>query len=60
LFLFFFQFFSFDFLISFVFGCQFISLSSRAPLRTRPFNKLVFDFLDIEAEQGKDSDRLSI
>ena len=25
--------------------------------RTRPFNKLVFNFLDIEADQGKDSDR---
>ena len=29
-----------------------------APIRTRPFNKLVLDFLDIEAEQGEDSDRL--
>ena len=27
------------------------------PRRTHPFNKLVLDFLDIEAEQGEDSDR---
>jgi hypothetical protein len=33
---------------------------SPTPIRTRPFNKLVLDFLDIEAEQGEDSDRLSI
>jgi hypothetical protein len=33
---------------------------SQTPIRTRPFNKLVLDFLDIEAEQGEDSDRLSI
>jgi hypothetical protein len=33
---------------------------SPARIRTHPFNKLVLDFLDIEAEQGKDSDRLSI
>ena len=31
--------------------------SSQAPIRTRPFNKLVLDFLNIEAEQGEDSDR---
>ena len=30
---------------------------SPPPSRTRPFNKLVLDFLDIEAEQGEDSDR---
>ena len=30
---------------------------SPPPSRTRPFNKVVFDFLDIEAEQGEDSDR---
>jgi hypothetical protein len=28
--------------------------------RTRPFNKLVLDFLDIEAEHGEDSDRYGI
>jgi hypothetical protein len=33
---------------------------SPAPIRTRPFNKVVLDFLDIKAEQGEDSDRLSI
>ena len=31
---------------------------SPAPIRTRHFNKLVLDFLDIEAKQGEDSDRL--
>ena len=31
---------------------------SLPPIRTRPFNKLVLDFLDIEADQGEDSDRL--
>ena len=30
---------------------------SPPPRRTHPFNKLVLDFLNIEAEQGKDSDR---
>ena len=30
---------------------------SPPPSRTRPFNKLVLDFLDLEAEQGEDSDR---
>jgi hypothetical protein len=30
---------------------------SPPPIRTRPFKKLVLDFLDIEAEQGEDSDR---
>jgi hypothetical protein len=30
---------------------------SPAPSSTRPFNKLVLDFLDIEAEQGVNSDR---
>jgi hypothetical protein len=30
---------------------------SPPPIRTRPFNKLVLDLLDIEAEQGEDSDR---
>jgi hypothetical protein len=30
---------------------------SPPPCRTRPFNNLVLDFLDIEAEQGEDSDR---
>ena len=29
---------------------------SPPPSHTRPFNKLVLDFLDIEAKQGKDSD----
>jgi hypothetical protein len=32
---------------------------SPAPIRTRLFNKQVLDFLDIEAEQGEDNDRLS-
>jgi hypothetical protein len=31
---------------------------SPPPIPTRLFNKLVLDFLDIEAEQGEDSDRL--
>jgi hypothetical protein len=30
---------------------------SPPPIRTRPFNKLVLDFMDIEAQQGEDSDR---
>jgi hypothetical protein len=30
---------------------------SPPPICIRPFNKLVLDFLDIEAEQGEDSDR---
>ena len=30
---------------------------SPPPNRSRPFNKLVLDFLDTEAEQGEDSDR---
>ena len=30
---------------------------SPPPSRTRPFNKLVLDFLDIQAEQGEDSER---
>ena len=30
---------------------------SPPPSRTRPFNNLVLDFLDIEAEQGEDIDR---
>ena len=30
---------------------------SPPPSRTRPFDKLVLDFLDIEADQGEDSDR---
>jgi hypothetical protein len=33
---------------------------SPMPICTRPFNKQVLDFLDIEAEQGEDSDKLSI
>jgi hypothetical protein len=33
---------------------------SPAPIRTRPFNKQVLDFLDIKAEQGEYNDRLSI
>jgi hypothetical protein len=33
---------------------------SPTPTRIRPFNKLILDFLDIEAEQGEDSDRVSI
>ena len=32
---------------------------SPPPSHIRPFNKLVLDFLDIEAEEGEDSDRLS-
>ena len=32
---------------------------SPPPSRIRPFNKLVLDFLDIEADQGEDSDRHS-
>ena len=32
---------------------------SPPPLRTCPFNNLVLDYLDIEAEEGEDSDRLS-
>ena len=30
---------------------------SPPPSRIRPFNKLIEDFLDIEAEEGEDSDR---
>ncbi len=30
---------------------------SPPPSRTRPFDNLVLEFLDIEAEQGEDSDR---
>jgi hypothetical protein len=30
---------------------------SPPPSCTRPFNKLILDFLDIEAEHGEDSDR---
>jgi hypothetical protein len=30
---------------------------SPPPIRTRPFNKLVLNFLDMEVEQGKDSER---
>ena len=30
---------------------------SPPPSRTRPFSKLVLDFLDIEAEQGEDSNK---
>jgi hypothetical protein len=38
--------------------CPFFSGSTvPPPSRTCPFNKLVLDFLDIEAEQGEDSDR---
>ena len=37
---------------------NFLAEAQSPPLRcTRPFNKLVMDFLDIEAEWGKDSDR---
>ena len=32
---------------------------SPPPSRIRPYNKLVLDFLDIEAEQGEESDRHS-
>ena len=32
---------------------------SPPPSPIRPFNNLVLDFLDIEAEEGEDSDRLS-
>ena len=31
--------------------------SSLASIRIRPFNKLVLDYLDIEAEEGENSDR---
>jgi hypothetical protein len=45
-------------LLSYV--AELANLLSEAPSppssRTRPFNKLVLDFLNIEAEQGKDSD----
>ena len=34
-----------------------VEAPSPPPGRTRPFNKLIFYFLDIEAEQVKDSDR---
>ena len=30
---------------------------SPPPSRIRPFNKVVLDYLDIEAEEGEDSDR---
>jgi hypothetical protein len=30
---------------------------SPPPSRIRPFNKLVLDYVDIEAEEGEDSDR---
>jgi hypothetical protein len=49
-------------LISFVFGqfpihFLFVEAPSLPSSRTSPFNILVLDFQDIEAEQGKDSDR---
>ena len=31
--------------------------SSPPPMRTRPINNLVLNYFDIEAEQGKDSNR---
>jgi hypothetical protein len=34
-----------------------VDAPSPPPIRTRPFNKLVLGFLDIEAKQGVDSDR---
>ena len=36
---------------------QFAEAPSPPLLHTRPFNKLVLDFLDVEAKQGKDNDR---
>ena len=30
---------------------------SPPPTRTRPFNKLVLEYVDLEAEEGEDSDR---
>ena len=35
----------------------FAEAPSPPPIRTPPFNKSVLDFLDIEADQGEDSDR---
>ena len=39
------------------FAHHFAEAPSPPPTRTRPFNNLVLDFLDIEAEQGEDNDR---
>ena len=39
------------------FAHHFIEAPSPPPSRTCPFNKLVLDFLDIEAKQGEDSDK---
>ena len=38
------------------FAHHFAEAPSPPPSHTRPFNKLVLDFLDIKAEQGQDSD----
>ena len=35
----------------------FADAPSPPPTSIRPFNKLVLDYLDIEAEEGEDSDR---
>jgi hypothetical protein len=35
----------------------FADAPSPPPTRIRPFNKLVLDYVDIEAEEGEDSDR---
>ena len=35
-----------------------VEAPSPPPSCIQPFNKLVLDFLDIEAEEGEDSDRL--
>jgi hypothetical protein len=35
----------------------FADAPSPPPTRIRPFNKLVFEYVDIEAEEGEDSDR---
>ena len=37
----------------------FADAPSPPPTRIRPFNKLVFEYVDIEAEEGEDSDRQS-
>lgn len=39
------------------FALHFTEAPSSPHSRTRPFNKLILDFLDIEVEQGEDSDR---
>ena len=43
------------------YAAEFANLLAEAPSpppsRTRPFNKLVLDFLDIEVKQGEDSEK---